>query len=87
MKYLLISMKDRAIDAFMPCGNARAEGEALRVFKDMIGDRQTPQGQHPDDYDMYVVGLFNDQTGEIEPTIPPRKIADGKAFDEMIDKE
>lgn len=84
MIYLLVSIKDRAIDAFQPLGNVRAEGEAIRVFKDMISDHNTPQGKHPDDYDIYLVGRFDDRDGLIEPETPPKKLADGKTIKETI---
>nr|AVQ10225.1 packaging protein [Gokushovirinae environmental samples] len=83
MEYQLITILDRAIQAFLPLGNVRAEGEALRVFKDMIEQQGSPQNKHPDDYDLYIVGKFNDQTGEITPE-KPRKIADGKTYREML---
>lgn len=84
MIYLLVSIKDRAIDAFQPLGNVRAEGEAIRVFKDMLADTNTPQGKHPDDYDLYIVGTFDDQTGYVEPEGKPRKLADGKTIKETL---
>lgn len=81
MEYLLISLKDRAVDAFQPVANVRAEGEALRVFRDLIADPNSQQHRHPDDYDLYLVGYFNDQTGAIR--IEFRKLADGKTIKEM----
>lgn len=83
MIYILVSIKDRAIEAYKPIGNVRAEGEALRVFKDMLQDDKTPEGRHPDDHDIYVVGTFDDQSGTITPETPPRKLADGKSLKEM----
>lgn len=87
MLYLLVSIKDRAIEAYQPIGNVRAEGEAIRVFKDMIADPNTPQNKHADDYDIYIVGTFDDQTGQIDPEIPPRKLADGKTIKETINQQ
>lgn len=84
MKYLLVSIKDRAIDAFQPIGNVRAEGEAVRVFKDMISNAETAHSKHPDDYDIYLVGYFDDHDGLIEPVTPPKKLADGKTIKETI---
>lgn len=84
MHYLLVSIKDRAIESFLPIGNCRAEGEAIRVFKDMIRDTNTPQHAHPDDFDIYIVGHFDDQTGLITPQTPPRKLADGKTIKETL---
>lgn len=84
MIYQLISIKDRALEAFMPLGNVRTEGEAIRVFKDMLSDPNTPQNKHPDDYDLYLLGTFDDQTGYIETETKPRKLADGKTIKETV---
>lgn len=88
MKYLLISIHDRAINAFMPLANVRAEGEALRVFSDLLNDPNSQHHKHPDDYDLYVIGTFDDQTGLLmnddDNNIKPRKIADGKAIASLV---
>lgn len=83
MRYLLISIKDRAIEAFQPIGNVRAKGEALRVFHDLLANQQAPQHAHPDDYDLYLVGYFDDQTGRLEALDMPEKLADGKTTAEL----
>lgn len=80
MNYILITIRDRAVEAYMPLGSVRAEGEALRIFTDLLSDPKQQHSQHPDDYDLYIVGKFNDQDGTITPETPPRKIGDGKAI-------
>lgn len=78
MKYLLCSIKDRSIDAFQPIGSMRAEGEAIRGFQDALNNPNNgPIYKHPDDFDLYVLGELDDETGTITPCTP-RKIADGK---------
>lgn len=88
MRYLLISIKDRAVNAFQPIASVRAEGEALRAFQDLIADNNSPQAKHPDDYDLYLVGYYDDQTGKIddndETAALPRKIADGKTIAQLL---
>lgn len=78
MIFILVSIRDRAVEAFQPVGCSRSEGEAIRGFQDIINN---PQNQliynHPDDYDLYTLGHFDDHTGAIE-THAPKKIADGK---------
>lgn len=79
MRYILVSIKDRAIDAYQPTASVRAEGEAIRSFQDAINNQQNAQlHAHPDDFDLYVVGYFDDQTGHIEPLDQPKQIAIGK---------
>ena len=78
MQHLLMAIKDRAIDAFQPVASVRAKGEAIRPFQDAINNPQNAQlHAHPDDYDLYMVGTFDDETGELTP-IKPEKLADGK---------
>lgn len=84
MHYLLISLKDRAVNAFQPVGNVRSEYEAFRVFKDLVSQPDTPQNRHPDDYDLYILGTLDDQSGLITPEATPRKIADGKTIKETL---
>ncbi len=43
----------------------QADGEALRMFKDLANDMEHPMGQHPEDYSLCRVGEWNDQTGDI----------------------
>lgn len=83
MKYMLISIFDRAVNAFQPIANVRAHGEALRVFRDLIANPQSQQHAHADDYDLWHMGYFDDTNGRLEP-IDPVKIADGKTTKEML---
>lgn len=79
MRYLLVSVKDRAIEAFQPIACVRAQGEAIRSFQDAISNPQNKQlHQHPDDFDLYIVGEYDDQDGTINAYAKPEKLADGK---------
>ena len=73
MKYILIAVRDRAVDAFQPINCVRAEGEAIRGFQDAVNDPNNRQlNQHPEDFDLYVVGYFDDQTGTLLAITPER---------------
>lgn len=78
MKYLLISIKDRAVNAFQPLASVRAKGEAIRSFQDALNNPQNAQiHAHPDDFDLYLIGTFDDETGKIESN-EPEQLALGK---------
>lgn len=78
MEFQMAAIRDRSIDAYRSVQPFRAVGEAIRYFQDAI---QNPQSgamhQHPDDFDLYLVGTFDDNTGQLQPQ-QPVKIADGK---------
>lgn len=78
MEYKICAIKDRSIEAYINVHVVRAEGQAIRQFMDALADQKTGTlHTHPDDYDLYCIGHYDDNTGHITPETP-RKIADGK---------
>lgn len=66
MIYTLVSIKDHAIEAFQGVQAVRHPSEATRGFTDAINNPESGNMyKHPDDFDLYLVGTFNDSTGEI----------------------
>lgn len=78
MRYILVAIRDRAIDAFQPIFNVRATGEAIRAFQDALNKPDNPMNTHADDYDLYSLGTFDDDTGQITVHTKPEQIAIGK---------
>lgn len=67
----IIAVKDNAMQTFQHIATVRAKGEALRNFKDLINNPSNAQlHQHADDFDLYELGTFNDETGEITAKTP-----------------
>jgi len=79
MLRIVFAVKDRAIDSFLPPVAYVAEGQATREFKDEIEREGSPMRAHPDDYDLYRIGTFDDQTGKYtnEPE-QPKLVTRGK---------
>jgi len=67
---LLVSLYDRATEAYAPIMTVNTRNEAIRSFRQAVNDPQTPIYNNPTDYELYVVGTFNDQDGEIEASTP-----------------
>lgn len=67
---ILVTLYDRATEAYAPIMTVHTRGEAIRSFRQAVNDPQTPINSNPTDYELYVVGTFNDQTGEITPCDP-----------------
>lgn len=78
MKQLLVTIKDNAALFYQTLGTVRTEGEALRSFMDAINDPNNKQlHAHPEDFDLYAVGEFDDQTGTITAYPEPKQLLRG----------
>jgi len=67
---ILVSLYDRATEAYAPIMTVNTRNEALRSFRQAVNDPQTPIHTNPTDYELYQLGTFNDQTGEINTDAP-----------------
>lgn len=67
----IVAVKDRALDAYGQPIFVRALGEALRSFSDEVNKgRESTIGQHPEDYDLYEIGDYEDREGKLIPCSP-----------------
>lgn len=46
-------------------------GIAIRGFGDQCRDKTTELGKHPEDYELWMIGEYDDVTGQMEPGIQP----------------
>ncbi len=60
--YTIYDAKTHAYDRIM---SAQADGEALRIFKDLAVSADHPIGQHPEDYSLFRIGTYDNQTATI----------------------
>lgn len=77
---IVCSVKDRASELFGRPFFVPSIGHAIRGFTDEI-NRSAEDNQmfkHPDDFDLYHIGEFEEDTGRLVPVANPIKIADGK---------
>lgn len=66
MKLQIMSIKDRALDAFMRPFYAQTVGQGTRMFEDLINEPGSDLNKHPEDYDLYHLGEWNDHNGLTE---------------------
>lgn len=64
MKYL-VSLYDRATEAYGPIMTVPTRAVALREFRQACNDNTSPISKHPTDYELYQLATYDDQTGEI----------------------
>ena len=65
MKMIVCSIKDRAADAYGRPFYVPAVGVAIRSFQDEVNRAADDSQiyQHPDDFDLFDLGVFDDSTG------------------------
>lgn len=80
MIYQVVSVHDRAAAAFGRPIFVASLGQAIRSFQDEL-NRNAPDNQmhhHPDDFDMFHLGTFNEENGTFTNLDEPDPIAIGK---------
>ncbi len=80
MKQIICTVKDRAADAFGRPMFVPSAGVAIRSFSDEI-NRNNAENQlynHPDDFDLYELGEFDDNTANFSLHEQPKLLSLGK---------
>lgn len=79
MKYYVFAVRDRAADVFGQPHFATSIGSAIRSFSDEVNRSADNNifNKHPDDFDLYHLGSYDDNTGFFECGAP-QQIAVGK---------
>lgn len=79
MVLIMVSVRDRAADTFARPFCVPSIGVAMRTFADEINraSGDNPLYQHPEDYDLYEIGGFDEATGDITNNVV-RMVSVGK---------
>lgn len=79
MRYVIVSVFDRATQAYARPVFVRSEREALRSFTDEVlrVDPANELAKHPGDFELWYVGEFDDSSGQFE-VLDARCIAHGR---------
>lgn len=82
MKLLLVTLYDAKAGAYNVPQYVQSIGGAVRAFSDEI-NRSDPGNvlfNHPDDFLLFELGTYDDQTAQFEPLQPMRLVASGVDF-------
>lgn len=74
MKMLMCAVYDKGIEAYMQPFFVRHKSEAIRSFADAVGKADTPFCTHPEDFTLFVLGEYDDNTGAIVPLSVTEKV-------------
>jgi len=65
MNHLIFCVHDAKASAHLPPFFLPTAGMAVRAISDCVNDPSHAFGQHPEDYTLFQLGSFDDQTGMI----------------------
>ena len=84
MLQVIVSVKDTAAQAFGRPIFVPAIPVAVRSFRDEVNRKDSTEdlARHPEDFELYELGSFDDSTGIIELCTPVRLIARAKDLQE-----
>jgi hypothetical protein len=66
VKHVICAIYDSATEAYMRPWTAQSEGQAMRIFSDEVFRPDSEIGKHKEDYSLFLIGTFNDGSGELE---------------------
>lgn len=85
MKLIIVSIYDSKAGFFGQPVSTVAKGAALRSFQDEVNTDGSTYARHPEDFSLFEIGTFNQDTGMIEPLKAPLQIA--TALELVVPKE
>lgn len=82
MRLAVLAIRDRAANAFDRPMFFTSLGAAIRAFGDEINRKHdnNSMNKHPEDYDLYHLGEYNDEDAQFAQLPKPKQIAIGKDF-------
>lgn len=66
MKLNVYSIFDKAVNAYLRPFFFQADNQALRMFTDECCNADSPLSAHPEDYALFRLGTFEDNSGDLE---------------------
>lgn len=70
----IFSVRDTKVSSFSKPFTTKNEIEASRAFYVAVNDRECQVSQFPEDFDLFLLGEFDEVTGVIKPVEPPKFI-------------
>ncbi len=75
----IFTIHDRKAGAYFPPFYLPQVGQAVRTFADCVNDINHEFSKHPEDYTLFAIGTFDDNTA-IAITKPPESLGNGVDF-------
>lgn len=76
----MFTVYDQKAKAYLPPWFMGELGQATRIFSDCCSSKDHQFGVHPEDYELYEVGVFDDNLGTVEPLVVRNHLGNGVMF-------
>lgn len=87
MKLKVFSIRDSKGNCFRDPFQSHNERDAVFNFKKLVNVKNSLPGQYPKDFDLYLLGEFDDQTGKYSTLDKPQHIEEAiKLLDQKTDE-
>lgn len=74
MKYKIFSIFDSKAECYNTPIFLPTEGQALRIFDDMVNTQEQEVSKHPEDYTLFCLGEFDADIGLVTPLNTPKSL-------------
>lgn len=82
MQINIFAVQDSKAGIFMQPFPSVNELVALRGFADAAKNKETNVGKHPEDFNLYMLGTFDDTTGRFENLNTPKMLGSANQYSE-----
>jgi len=77
MKHVMVAVFDKAAGAFSPPQFCPAAGVACRQFEDVVNGEESIFTRHPEHFELYQLGVFDDSNGSVDCSTAPFILVNG----------
>lgn len=87
MELQIVAVRDIKTNIYLPPMYFHHKGQAIRAFEDQCRDKSNELGKHPEDYELWWLGVWEDHHGRFEiehdgGTTTPNQLAAGSNYKE-----
>lgn len=68
----MFTIRDSKAEVYNTPFFQKTHGEAERSFRQLVTDEKSMPGKYPEDFDLYYVGDFDDQSGKLKALDTPQ---------------
>lgn len=84
MQHKIFSIRDSKGEVYGLPFFQKTAGEAERNFRSLVNDSKSTPSQYPEDFDLYYLGEYDDQTGKFKPQDTPSHICKAVSLKQQL---